>query len=182
MDDGRMPAAAWERLMEMSQSNISVGTNRRIDELCDLVNKAWQDAKTAPLELRRLERIGRKNGWPMPWEPGFEERFGVKPAFPLNPNIPAPLRPLDVPKKVNPVVYFIKAKTLNLIKIGTSRDAVARLSLLQVGSPDRLEIIKTIPGDQSRETALHEKFRHLHSHGEWFRATDELLAFIEGAS
>jgi hypothetical protein len=39
---------------------------------------------------------------------------------------------------------------------------------LQTGSPVRLELVATLPGGQSREAYLHEKFARYRVSGEWF--------------
>lgn len=81
--------------------------------------------------------------------------------------------------KLETETYFIQGKLTGLIKIGkTSRGVKERRGLLQIGSPDKLHILKFIKGD--REEVYHEKFAHLREHGEWFRPAPELLEFIEG--
>ena len=67
-------------------------------------------------------------------------------------------------------VYFIAASDLNLVKIGTCRDAPGkRLAALQTGSPALLDLISAIPGDRALEQRLHRAFADLREHGEWFR-------------
>jgi len=80
-------------------------------------------------------------------------------------------------------VYFVQAKELKLIKIGISENPRLRLSDMQVGSPDMLEIVLTlqIHGQSARmaESNLHLKFKETNAHAEWFNPSPELLAFIE---
>lgn len=77
------------------------------------------------------------------------------------------------------MIYFIKSDSGH-IKIGhTKKNPQARLKALQIGSPDKLIILKTIRGGYAMETHLHSKFKHLHVFGEWFSASPELLHFIE---
>jgi len=55
-----------------------------------------------------------------------------------------------------------------------------RIKTLRVGSPDHLELIGAIYHRLAAdiERRLHGKFQHDRSHGEWFRPSDDLLAFI----
>ena len=43
-----------------------------------------------------------------------------------------------------------------------------------------MKLIGTVRGDRRLEKALHKRFDHLRVRGEWFWATPELLAFIDG--
>jgi hypothetical protein len=74
-------------------------------------------------------------------------------------------------------VYFLHAPAVNLIKIGRSIDPDRRLAELKLLSPVDLEIMGMIDGGSLKEAELHAKFKHLHSHGEWFHATEELKLF-----
>ncbi|KKK58276.1 hypothetical protein LCGC14_3046080 [marine sediment metagenome] len=75
------------------------------------------------------------------------------------------------------MIYFIQAEN-DLIKIGYTNDVKQRLRTLRTMSPERLNLMKTIKGDQKQETLLHRRFKHLRSHGEWFRSEQELLDYI----
>jgi len=75
-------------------------------------------------------------------------------------------------------VYFVRAET-GQIKIGFSLAAWSRLEALQTGSPVRLQLLTTTPGDQALEHDLHRRFADARLHGEWFRPTPELIALIE---
>ncbi len=78
-------------------------------------------------------------------------------------------------------VYFIRAETLGLIKIGMAVDVPKRLKALRVGSPDHLEVIGVIRtrNPAQLELNLHQQFRSAVHHGEWFNPTPALLAHIE---
>lgn len=77
-------------------------------------------------------------------------------------------------------IYFVRAQTLGLIKIGIASCHRSRLRSLQVGSPDQLAVIGCIVSSSAEklECELHSRFRHLRQHGEWFAPGDELLAYI----
>jgi hypothetical protein len=77
-------------------------------------------------------------------------------------------------------VYFVRAVTLGLIKIGVANFAAQRVMSLQTHSPDRLELMGVLICDDhgTLETALHLRFADLRSHGEWFRPGRDLVDFI----
>lgn len=77
-------------------------------------------------------------------------------------------------------VYFVRATTLGLVKIGCTIDARDRLKTLQVGSPDRLELLGVICNKRWEETEreVHRRFAAHRRHGEWFEPCDKLLAYI----
>jgi hypothetical protein len=76
------------------------------------------------------------------------------------------------------MIYFLSAPSVNLAKIGFSVEPEGRIKSLRLLSPVPLEIIGMIPGDFEQERALHARFLHLRSHGEWFHATAELRDFV----
>lgn len=78
------------------------------------------------------------------------------------------------------LVYFIESEGLGLIKIGkTKNDPRQRLSNLNTGNPDKLNIIGVLAGDDDTEKELHERFKHIRHKNEWFHGTEELRDFIE---
>lgn len=77
------------------------------------------------------------------------------------------------------VIYFVQDQSVHHIKIGfTDGDPEGRLKALQTGSPTGLVLLLTIPGDRTKERELHERFAAARVHGEWFKPTPELLAFM----
>lgn len=73
-------------------------------------------------------------------------------------------------------VYFIDDGFF--IKIGFSKKPQDRIGKLQTASPFKLMLMRTIPGNKKLEAELHARFRHLKSHGEWFRGERELRQHI----
>lgn len=73
-------------------------------------------------------------------------------------------------------VYFAQAG--DRIKIGWSRNVGARIAQLQTGNPDPVQLLATTPGARSLERQLHARFATARVAGEWFDATDELLAYV----
>lgn len=76
-----------------------------------------------------------------------------------------------------PLVYFIQGQTTKLVKIGHTSRLDFRLAYLQAGSPDVLKVLRTILGTVD-DAAYHNKFRIDWVRGEWFRASANLMAFI----
>ena len=73
--------------------------------------------------------------------------------------------------------YFIQAAEGGPIKIGfTSQEPAKRLANLMTGSPVKLRIIALI--NSNVESALHARFHADRTHGEWFRASEALVAYI----
>lgn len=80
-------------------------------------------------------------------------------------------------------VYFIQAHQSKRVKIGSTSDPQTRLSTLQIGSPEKLRLIGTIPCHdsteaRSRESELHRLFKRVGIHGEWFDFDDELIDYL----
>lgn len=81
------------------------------------------------------------------------------------------------------MIYFIGARQMGLVKIGTTsmESPAARLNAMQTGSPDELILLATEPGGLRRESELHLHHRGSRVRGEWFRLTDHLRSQIEAA-
>lgn len=74
-------------------------------------------------------------------------------------------------------VYFIRAG--DFIKIGYALDVRTRLNALQVGTPEKLEIIWQEPGEKRHEVKYHQQFAAQRERGEWFRYEGALKEFLE---
>ncbi len=78
-------------------------------------------------------------------------------------------------------VYFIREGQDGPIKIGTTQGSPhTRQRAMQTGNSSDLVLLAAIPGDVALEKRLHERFAAVRMRGEWFEATAELLAFVEG--
>lgn len=79
------------------------------------------------------------------------------------------------------VTYFVLAKMAGLVKIGkSSNDPEKRLAGLQVGAPERLEVVLVLPNRPPfEERQMHQRFSTYRKHGEWFEYRGELLKFIK---
>ena len=77
-------------------------------------------------------------------------------------------------------VYFLRpVGQLGPVKIGCSCFPEGRLDTFTIWSPQRLELVTSVPGNHADERALHGMFKKHHLHGEWFAASKELLGLIE---
>lgn len=84
----------------------------------------------------------------------------------------------DIPaERTKTDLYFILHG--NFVKIGQSTNPQKRLEEFQVGAPETLKILATIPKKGEIEFFCHKKFKHLHHRGEWFHYTSEIDLFIE---
>jgi len=78
------------------------------------------------------------------------------------------------------MIYFIKSKSKNAVKIGfTNNNPRKRLSVLQVGSLDKLSLLKVISGDLKLERAIHLTFHRFRLKGEWFSYSGALKDYID---
>lgn len=75
------------------------------------------------------------------------------------------------------MIYFVNHT--DFIKIGYTVDIRKRISDLQLSCPIPISVVGLIDGTIREEKVLHEKFKDIWSHGEWFRYTKELSDFIE---
>jgi hypothetical protein len=78
-------------------------------------------------------------------------------------------------------VYFFECQ--GFVKIGMSIDIFGRLESLQRENPLVVNVLGVIVTQGGRapklECELHERFRSAHHRGEWFRLTEEIMAFIQ---
>lgn len=72
--------------------------------------------------------------------------------------------------------YFVQAGPGGPVKIGTAEDVQHRMRYLQTGHVHELELLGQTMA--IREDQAHAKWEALRIRGEWFKATDELLAWI----
>lgn len=79
------------------------------------------------------------------------------------------------------MIYFIKpVENPTHVKIGytSADDASNRLSGIQVGHPEKLEVWHTMPGGQKEELRLHHIFSEARCSGEWFKINNGILSFL----
>lgn len=86
-------------------------------------------------------------------------------------------RPIKATQPVG-FVYFLSSH--GLVKIGFSTRLEQRIQALRASSPVVLELVAAIPGTRQLETSLHQQFKKLRKHGEWFLAAEPLSSYILG--
>lgn len=69
-------------------------------------------------------------------------------------------------------------------KIGWAVDPEKRMKEMQVGNPKKIRIIGRFPVSTHKkarklEAAIHQKFKHQHHRGEWYRLKEKDLEFFE---
>ncbi len=80
-------------------------------------------------------------------------------------------------------IYFVKSG--DYVKIGNSSNIKERLTDLQTGNPEPLELLYSYPINNKRhkptniEDAHHYKFRKHHHCNEWFHLSNEIKNYIE---
>lgn len=81
-------------------------------------------------------------------------------------------------------VYVIQAQLSKAIKIGWSTNVYLRRDQLQIGSPERLEIVRILDLGKDSERVLHELCHEHRLHGEWFAETalEALLVYPDTSS
>jgi hypothetical protein len=103
-------------------------------------------------------------------------------AEPGTPEFDAEMEAIRAASKKRPAetLYVLRALGLGLIKIGIANDLAARMRALRTASPDKLLVLFTIArGGKAMERELHQRFAADRAHGEWFRPSPALMAFIE---
>ena len=68
------------------------------------------------------------------------------------------------------------------IKIGFSEDPARRLNKIASDAPFPCELLGYWPGTVADELSVHDKFKSVRLHGEWFAATVDLMEFIAAVS
>jgi len=77
------------------------------------------------------------------------------------------------------VTYFILARTLGRVKIGKALDPEKRLTELQTGAPEELELLLCLPNKPPfEESQLHQRFKNYRVCGEWFEYRHDLKLFV----
>jgi hypothetical protein len=75
-------------------------------------------------------------------------------------------------------VYFVQRGDDGPVKIGLAKDVVKRLDHLISACPDSLTLRAVLPGNADLERMLHSRFAADRIRGEWFRASPDIVAFI----
>jgi hypothetical protein len=77
------------------------------------------------------------------------------------------------------MIYYIACTATQRLKIGYTRgEPEVRLKQLQTGSAAELRLIACHDGTQDDERCIHSLLAAYRIRGEWFEASDEVLAFL----
>ena len=88
-----------------------------------------------------------------------------------------------------PNIYFIQSGKRGQIKIGVANDVPVRMAELQIGNPQELKLLASIPISSLKkagalEKSLHRRFSRQRIRGEWFHRSirvKEALGFFEAS-
>lgn len=81
-------------------------------------------------------------------------------------------------------LYFIRQVSTTKYKVGWTTDPISRLSNLQTGNPDKLEIARLFAIKNGRaveaESHIHNQLKQIHRHiqGEWFDISANWMQII----
>lgn len=75
--------------------------------------------------------------------------------------------------------YFVRARGIGDIKIGKTKDIVGRMRQMFTFCSRGADLLACYPGNMAHETELHREFEQSRLCGEWFRASSELLDYLE---
>jgi hypothetical protein len=75
-------------------------------------------------------------------------------------------------------VYFLHDWKNEAVKIGIASDVGRRVSALRMATAIDLVLLGSIEGSRETEAELHRQFAHERIRGEWFKATEELMACV----
>lgn len=81
-------------------------------------------------------------------------------------------------KKSNAGFIYI-LRDVDRVKIGFSTAPRNRVAAIQNMSGRQLRVIACVPGTQTQEQQLHQRFSEFRLHGEWFRVDGELKEFLK---
>lgn len=82
----------------------------------------------------------------------------------------------------NKSIYFIYDSERALIKIGMTKDVGRRLRTLRKEFGPHLRVITSFSGPSEMEEYLHGKLRQWRVCGEWFKPSEQLLAFADASA
>ena len=75
-------------------------------------------------------------------------------------------------------IYMARAGKEGMVKIGLAASVNSRVKDLQIGSSEKLEVIRVVDGNHQMERWFHYRFSNLRKHGEWFVFTPEMLTVL----
>lgn len=112
----------------------------------------WRSQHLSGTSINAAEYVGPQAGWykPVPWSQQLT--FGEEDA--------------DDPIEG---VYLIRGRDSGLVKVGWSTNVYSRLSTMQTGSSEDLELVDVLQVGRTMEQTIHENNSDLRVRGEWFK-------------
>lgn len=77
-------------------------------------------------------------------------------------------------------LYIVRETWQGMCKIGVASDIYARMSSLQTGCPQELEVVGfvALKNAKSMELFIHNRYKEFHHRGEWFNISNEQVQTI----
>lgn len=143
------------------------------------MSTAEKDVANRHRIARRMRRLrARAEYWKRLYDRTYDELERWAPAKRVQRIVGVPGHMTDIPRRQG--VYIIRGAGTGVYKIGFSRDMRSRINMLRLGSPVDTEVaLLLVDAGELMEVELHKRFADSRIHGEWFRETPELVAFIE---
>ncbi len=76
-------------------------------------------------------------------------------------------------------IYFLHSPEMSKIKIGYSKYPASRIKDIRKVIPLHINSLRIMRGSMSHEKRLFKLWERYREQGEWFKASDELLAWID---
>lgn len=158
------------------QQLVGIFSATSLEDLFDLVDEVINVSGTEFCEIERLALL-----WPGPAHPVRLPSSDDAPLYDgmmFSELMDRAVEASEWRRVPESVVYFISDG--HRVKIGVTRDLPGRLRKLQTGNSRPLSIVRTVIGDQTEETDMHERFAAYRLQGEWFRNEGDLASYLRG--
>lgn len=77
-------------------------------------------------------------------------------------------------------IYVVEANGLEVVKIGITSDLKSRLNTIKANCPRPIKLLVAIPDATTQQkNYLHDLFKQVRSHDDWFGMSNEVVSFIE---
>jgi T5orf172 domain len=99
---------------------------------------------------------------------------------PIHHDVPAPhvLLPQHTAIMFGEAIYFLECLPNGPVKIGHSQKLSRRLLALTATNGAQTRFLGAIAGSKAQEQRLHEQFKHIRDHHEWYHCHIDLLQFL----
>lgn len=143
-------------------------------EQLDAMSRIWfsRRYKTRRDAIAAIHSLGIKVTAPYMYR-----RFGIPDKQAADASEIVPVTPAKTPRRNSKsYIYFVQSG--NAVKIGISCDPKMRLKSMATSHHGKLILLATMPGNRSREAALHRKFKTHRIKGEWFQLVPAIIKYI----